>query len=136
MLSNTDFQATLTKDAVIEYMTKYMTKAGQGSLAQVMEHSFATCIEKARDQQQGSGSAILKWFNLQSITEVKSQLETMHILFGAPRFICTRGFTDLWLQSEVRVARPADQIRQGACGRKEGKAEEGKGERERARERV
>ena len=112
MLSNMDFQATLTKDAVIEYMTKYMTKAGQGSLVQVMEHSFATCIEKARDQQQGSGAAILKWFNLQSITEVKSQLETMHLLFGVPRFICTRGFTDLWLQSEVRVARSADQIRQ------------------------
>ena len=38
MLSNMDFQATLTKDAVIEYMTKYMTKAGQGSLVHVMEH--------------------------------------------------------------------------------------------------
>ena len=36
----------------------------------------------------------------------------MHLLFGVPRFICTRGFTDLWLQSEVRVARSADQIRQ------------------------
>ena len=30
MLSNMDFQATLTKDAVIDYMTKYMTKSGQG----------------------------------------------------------------------------------------------------------
>ena len=29
MLSNMDFQATLTKDAAIEYMTKYMTKSGQ-----------------------------------------------------------------------------------------------------------
>ena len=29
MLSNMDFQATLSKDAVIEYMTKYMTKSGQ-----------------------------------------------------------------------------------------------------------
>ena len=25
LLSNMDFQATLTKDAVIEYLTKYMT---------------------------------------------------------------------------------------------------------------
>ena len=41
MHSNMDFQATLTIDAVIEYMTKYMTKAGQGSLVQVMEHSFS-----------------------------------------------------------------------------------------------
>ena len=29
MLSNMDSQATLSKDAVIEYMTKYMTKSGQ-----------------------------------------------------------------------------------------------------------
>ena len=37
LLSNMDFQATLTKDAVIDYLTKYMTKSGQGSLIQVME---------------------------------------------------------------------------------------------------
>ena len=29
MLSNMNFQATLTKDAVIDYMTKYMTKSGR-----------------------------------------------------------------------------------------------------------
>lgn len=86
MCSNMDFQATLTCDAVIEYMTKYMTKAGQGSLVRVMEHSFSLCIEKAKENMQGSGSAVLRWFNLQSITEVKSQLETMHLLFGTPRF--------------------------------------------------
>ena len=39
-MSNMDVQATLSKDAVIEYMTKYMTKSGQGSLVKVMEHSF------------------------------------------------------------------------------------------------
>ena len=111
MLSNMDFQATLTKDAVIEYMTKYMTKAGQGSLVHVMEHSFSACVDKAREQQQGSGAAILRWFNLQSITEVKSQLETMHLLFGVPRFLCSREFKDLWLRSEVRVAKSPDQIR-------------------------
>ena len=33
-----DPQATLTKDAVIDYLTKYMTKSGQGSLIQVMDH--------------------------------------------------------------------------------------------------
>jgi hypothetical protein len=60
---------------------------------------------------QGSGSAILKWFNLQSITEVKSQLETMHLLFGAPRFLCSREFKDLWLHSEIRMAKSTEQIR-------------------------
>ena len=38
LLGNMDFQATLTKDAGIEYMTKYMTKSGQASLIKVMEH--------------------------------------------------------------------------------------------------
>ncbi len=64
MLSNMDFQATLTKDAVIEYMTKYMTKSGQGALIKVMEHSFALCIEKARENHQGTGSAVMLWFNM------------------------------------------------------------------------
>ena len=31
LLSNMDFQATLSKEAVVEYMTKYMTKSGQGA---------------------------------------------------------------------------------------------------------
>ena len=83
LLPNIDFQATLSKDAVIEHMTKYMTKSGQGALIKVMEHSFALCIEKARENQQGTGSAVLRWFNMQSISEVKSQLERMHLIFGA-----------------------------------------------------
>ncbi len=102
MLSNMDFQATLTKDAVIEYMTKYMTKSGQGALVKVMEHSFSLCVEKARENHQGAGSAVLRWFNLQSISEVKSQLECMHLIFGAPRFMCTREFRHLYLRAEAR----------------------------------
>jgi hypothetical protein len=102
MLSNMDWQATLSKDAVIEYLTKYMTKSGQGSLIKVMEHSFSLCIEKAREQMQGTGAAIVKWFNLQSLTEVKSQLETTHLIHGVPRFFCSREFRDLYLKSEIR----------------------------------
>ena len=79
--------------------TKCMTKSGQGSLVKVMEHSFSLCIEKAREQTQGAGSAIVKWFNLQSLTEVKSQLETMHLLFGVPRFFCSREFSNVYLKS-------------------------------------
>ena len=90
MVSNMDWQATLSKDAVIEYLTKYMTKSGQGSLIKVMEHSFSLCIEKAREQMQGTGAATVKWFNLQSLTEVKSQLETVHLLFGVPRYFCSQ----------------------------------------------
>ena len=110
MLSNMDFQATLTVDAVVEYMTKYMTKAGQGSLIHVMEHSFSLGIEKAKENNQGSGAAALRWCNLQSISEVKSQLETMHLIFGAPRFLSSRQFRDLYVRSEVRLAKSSEQI--------------------------
>ena len=113
MLSNMDFQAVLSKDAVIEYLTKYLTKSGQGSLVKVMEHSFSLCIEKAREQMQGAGSAVIKWFNLQSLTDVKSQLETMHLLQSVPRFFCTREFSDLYLRSEIRPAKTAAQIQSG-----------------------
>ena len=37
---NMDVQATLSKDVVVEYVTKYLTKLGQGSLVKVMERSF------------------------------------------------------------------------------------------------
>ena len=117
MLSSMDLQATLTKDAVIEYMTKYMTKSGQGSLIKVMEYSFSLCIEKARQQMQGAGSAVLPWFNLQSLTEVKSQLETMHLLFGVPRFFSSREFKDLWLKSEIRQVKSRSAI--ATCETKE-----------------
>ena len=101
-LANMDFQATTTKFGVIEYMTKYMTKAGQGSLLHVMEHSFSLCMEKAREHEQGAGAAILKWFNLQSITDVKSQLEAMHLSFQLPRYLATREFRRLAVRSEVK----------------------------------
>ena len=83
-----------------------------------MENSFALCIDKAREQMQGTGSAVLRWFNLQSITEVKSQLETMHLLFKAPRFVCSRDFGDLRLKSEVRMPKTVEQI-----GNSEGKTD-------------
>ena len=79
MLANMDFQATTTKFAVIEYVTKYITKACHGNMLHVMEHSFSLCLEKAREMEKGVGAAIQKWFNLQSIAEAKSQLETMHL---------------------------------------------------------
>ena len=58
MLSNMGFKATLTKDDVIEYMTKYMTKYEHGPLIKVMEHSFSLCIVKAREQVQGAGTPL------------------------------------------------------------------------------
>eukprot|EP00969_Alexandrium_andersonii_P014817 647471-Alexandrium_andersonii.AAC.1 len=85
MLSNMGLQATLSKDAVIEYMTEYMTKSGQGALIKAMEHSFALCIDKARGSRQGTGSAVLRWSNMQATSEVKSQREcTRCLLYTSP----------------------------------------------------
>eukprot|EP00959_Pyramimonas_sp_CCMP1952_P114701 2397902-Pyramimonas_sp.AAC.1 len=83
-------------------MTKYMAKSGQGALIKVMEHSLSLCVEKARENHRGAGSAVLRWFNLQSISEVMSQLECMHLIFGAPRFLCTREVRHLYLRAESR----------------------------------
>ena len=102
MLSNIHFQATFTKHAVIEHMTKYMAKSEQGLLIKVMEHSFSLCVESDRLCQQGTGSAVLRCLNLQSISEVKSQLECVHLIFGVPRFMSTREFRHLYLQAETR----------------------------------
>ena len=36
----------------------------------------------------------------------------MHLLLGVPRFLCSREFKDLWLRSEIRLAKSPDQIRE------------------------
>ncbi len=87
-----------------------MAKVCQGSLVKVMEQSFSLCTEKAREQEQGAGSAVLRWFGLQSLTKVKSQLETMHLLFGAPRWLCSREFKNIWLRSEMRKVKSPEEI--------------------------
>ena len=110
LLSNMDFQATFSKDAVVEYMTKYMTKSGQGALIKVMEHALALCSEKARENQQGTGSAMLPWLNLQSITEVKPQLECMHLIFAVPCFLSTRELRHLYLKSETRQPKSKEKL--------------------------
>ena len=109
-----DFQATTTKTGVLEYMTKYMTKAGQGSLLQVMEHSFSLCMERARDAGQEAGAAILKWFNLQSTADVKSQLETMHLAFKLPRCLSSRSFRRLAIRTESKRMKTPTEV--GSAG--------------------
>ena len=76
-----------------------------------MEHSFSLGIEKARDNKQGTGSTMLRWFNLQSITEMKSQLECVHLIFGVPRFLSSREFRHLYLKSEARQAKTKEKLR-------------------------
>jgi len=54
--SNMDFQAVTSKYGVVEYLTKYLTKSGQGSLIGIMEKSFERCMSKAEDE--GKGQAV------------------------------------------------------------------------------
>jgi hypothetical protein len=110
---NMDIQATLTKTGVVEYMTKYMTKSGMGSLIGLMERSFAICIDKAREEGKEAGSAMLRWFNLTSMAEVKSQLETMHLCFQLPRSLCSRDFRRLAVKSEYKKLRDIGELHPG-----------------------
>ena len=50
----------------------------------------------------------------QSITEVKSLLETMHLNFGVPRVLSSRSFTDMWLRSDMRKIKSPAQICQAS----------------------
>ena len=54
--SNMDFQAVTSKYGVVEYLTKYLTKSGQGSLIGIMEKAFERCMSKAEDE--GKGQAV------------------------------------------------------------------------------
>ena len=112
-LGNMDMQATLTKTGVIDYMTKYMTKTGMGSLIGLMERSFTACLDKARDDGKGAGSAMLRWFNLTSMAEVKSQLETMHLCFQLPRYLCSRDFNRLAVKSEYKKLKDIADVKPG-----------------------
>ena len=47
---------------------------------------------------------------MQSISEVKSQLECMRLIFGAPRFICSREFRRLYLKAETRQAKTKEKL--------------------------
>ena len=100
-LCNMDIQAVLTLCGALEYMTKYMTKTSGGSLLKVMEESFTKCVDRAKSLEQGSGSAVLRFFNLSSVSDVKSQQETMHLCFKVPRSFSSREFRRLALRPMV-----------------------------------
>ncbi|CAK0791621.1 unnamed protein product, partial [Prorocentrum cordatum] len=91
---------------------KLVRPGDEGALIKMMEHIFALCIEKSRGKKGGTGSAVLRWFSMQAISEVKSQLERVHLILGAPRFICSREFDAyaLRLKAETRQARTKEKL--------------------------
>ena len=109
--SNMDFQAVTSKYGVVEYLTKYLTKSGQGSLIGIMEKAFDRCMSKAQEEGKGAKSAIAKFFNLAATQEVKTQGETMHLLFDLPRHLSSRSsFKRLSTRSLARKLKTADQV--------------------------
>ena len=62
--------------------------------------------------ENGVGSAIQKWFNLQSISEAKSQLETMHLNYDLPRFLSTREFRRLSTRAARKRIKDGGEIQQ------------------------
>ena len=54
--------------------------------------------------------APVKWFDLESLKEVKSESEIVHLLCGVPRYFCSRQFKELWLKSKVRQMKSKAQI--------------------------
>ena len=52
-----------------------------------------------------------KCFNMAATQEVKSQLETFHLLFRLPRYLCSREFKRLALKSELRKIVSPDKIK-------------------------
>ena len=47
---------------------------------------------------------------MQSICEVESQLECVHLIFGVPRIICSREFRRLYLKAETRQAKTKEKL--------------------------
>ena len=109
--SNMDFQAVTCKYGVVECLTKYLTKSGQGSLIGIMEKAFERCMSKAEDEGKGAKSAIAKFFNLAATQEVKTQGETMHLLFELPRWLSSRtSFKRLSTRSEARKLKSGEEV--------------------------
>ena len=108
--NNMDCQACTSKAGVIEYMTKYMTKTGSGSLLNIMETSFAKCMEKALSEDKGPKAAISKFLNVVAASDVKCQGETFHMVFDMPRVLCSRDFTRLSLQPLLKRLRAPEEI--------------------------
>ena len=93
-----------------------MTKTSGGSLLKVMEQSFSKCVDRAKTLNQGSGSAVLRFFNLSSVSDVKSQQETMHLCFNVPRYVCSREFRRLALRPMLQKMRRTVAVDDGDVG--------------------
>eukprot|EP00959_Pyramimonas_sp_CCMP1952_P443555 9285864-Pyramimonas_sp.AAC.1 len=90
MLSNMDFQATLTKDAVVEYMSTNLVRPGgadQGHGAQLLHVHGESQRVPARHRVRRAPV-------VQPPVDQRGQVPArVHaLIFGAPRFMCTREF--------------------------------------------
>ena len=110
LLANMDVQAVTNRFAVVQYITKYMTKTGQGSLLGQAEQAFDEVLAAAVDSGKGVVSAMVGFFNRQVAPRAISQLEVHHHLWKFPASMSSRSFTRLTLSSELRKLREPSHV--------------------------
>ena len=64
-MANVDILCVTNRFAVIQYITKYMTKAGSGSLLAQADKAFDEAFAKACEEGKGIISAVTRFFNKQ-----------------------------------------------------------------------
>lgn len=111
LLANLDIQAVTSRYAVVQYVTKYMTKVGKGTLLAQAEECFDEMLAKAAGEGKGIGTAIAKFFNMQVAPRAISQLEVHHILWHFPPYLSSRGFTRISLNTELKKLKRPGEVR-------------------------
>ena len=120
-LANIDIQAVTSRFAVVQYVTKYMTKTGKGTLLGQAEQAFDDALGRALENGKGVMAAVVRFFNQQVAPRAISQLEVHHILWGFPPYLASRSFTRLSLNVELKRLRTAGEMLRGAGGEDDGR---------------
>ena len=110
LMANMDCQAVCSKYAVVEYITKYMTKAGKGTIISQAEQAFDDILAGAIADNKGVGSALARFFNTQVAPKAISQLEVHHILWGFPPYLASRAFTRMSLRTELKKLKTPEEM--------------------------
>ena len=110
LLANLDIQGVTGRFAVVQYVTKYMTKTGKGTLLGQAEETFDEALAKAAEEGKGVMSAVAEFFNKQVAPRAISQLEVHHILWTFQPYLASRGFARLALNTELRKLRGPSQV--------------------------
>lgn len=103
--ANTDFQPIISKHAVLNYISKYVSKSEPQS--NTYKEIFNSMLGDVSDEQLGKGA--IKKLLLKSVAERDySSQEVVHILMGLPLYHSTRQFINLTLHKEEWISLPGN----------------------------